>query len=532
MSVSILGHIPRDAIWVKSMVGEERRMPRSHRHLGPAPTTVGAADEVAEPLELLRRLDELIVEVRRDGAARSAGWRRLSSDRDYRFCAQNLASYLAVRKHDLRPLQRSLTRLGLSSLGRMEGHVLPALEATRASLAAVVGEPAHARPESDAFFAGERCLARRRAALFGELQEERRGALMITCPREAAESADFMVSLAERRVEAVRINCAHDSPRIWRRMIGNLRAAEAQTGHRMGVFMDLAGPKIRTGAKSKGMGRLAPEDRFWLVRQGGRDFDFPDRGYFRVECELGEVIAASEPGDHVYYDDGKLMAVVEEATTDALLLKVERTAGEGVRIKPEKGLNFPDADLSVSALTEDDRKNLRFVAAHADAVEFSFVQTVEDVVAIQSALADLRDDWQALGLVLKIETLRAVDNLPDLIVQAASQQPTAVMIARGDLAVELGFARMAEMQEEILWLAEAAHVPVIWATQVLEALIKKGRPSRGEMTDAAMAARAECIMLNKGPFVLDAIDTLDTLTPRMGEHQRKKTAQLRALERW
>jgi pyruvate kinase len=137
-----------------------------------------------------------------------------------------------------------------------------------------------------------------------------------------------------------------------------------------------------------------------------------------------------------------------------------------------------------------------------------------------------------LSLILKIETALAVRNLPDLLVHAAWQQPTGIMIARGDLAVAIGFARMAEMQEEILWIGEAAHVPVIWATQVLEHLIKKGIPSRGEMTDAAMAARAECVMLNKGPYLFEAIDALDQLLERMDVHQHKKTPQLRRLKSW
>ena len=106
------------------------------------------------------------------------------------------------------------------------------------------------------------------------------------------------------------------------------------------------------------------------------------------------------------------------------------------------------------------------------------------------------------------------------------------MIARGDLAVELGFERLAEMQEEILWLAEAAHVPVIWAPQVLESLVKRGLPSRGEMTDAAMAAHAECVMLNKGPFVTEAVRALDRLLVRMAEHQSKKTPKLRRQRTW
>jgi len=134
--------------------------------------------------------------------------------------------------------------------------------------------------------------------------------------------------------------------------------------------------------------------------------------------------------------------------------------------------------------------------------------------------------------VAKIETPVAVRNLPEILVAAAGRQPFGVMIARGDLAVEIGFSRLAEMQEELLWLSEAAHVPVIWATQVLEKLVKSGLPSRGEMTDAAMAARAECVMLNKGPNVTAAIEALDGLFRRMAEHQSKKTPTLRALRTW
>lgn len=104
-----------------------------------------------------------------------------------------------------------------------------------------------------------------------------------------------------------------------------------------------------------------------------------------------------------------------------------------------------------------------------------------------------------------------------------------VMIARGDLAVEMGFERMAEVQEEILWLCEAAHLPVIWATQVLETLVKEGMPSRAEISDAAMGQGAECVMLNKGAHVVEAVQALDDILRRMRAHQSKKRAMLREL---
>jgi len=127
------------------------------------------------------------------------------------------------------------------------------------------------------------------------------------------------------------------------------------------------------------------------------------------------------------------------------------------------------------------------------------------------------------------ETRQAVKNLPEIIVRGAGHGPFGVMIARGDLAVEIGYERMAEIQEEMLWLCEAAHIPVTWATQVLESLVKLGLPSRAEISDAAMSGRAECVMLNKGPYILHALSVLDDIVTRMQAHLDKKTSQYRAL---
>jgi len=172
-------------------------------------------------------------------------------------------------------------------------------------------------------------------------------------------------------------------------------------------------------------------------------------------------------------------------------------------------------------------RDLDFVVDHADLVGYSFVQSGKDMDKLVAALA--QRGAGRIGIVAKIETRRALENLPAIIVHGAGRHAFGVMIARGDLAVEIGYERLAEIQEELLWLCEAAQVPVIWATQVLETLIKRGIPSRAEITDAAMAERAECVMINKGPFVLDAIALLDDVVERMQAHQQKKTSRMRAL---
>ena len=179
------------------------------------------------------------------------------------------------------------------------------------------------------------------------------------------------------------------------------------------------------------------------------------------------------------------------------------------------------------SLTDDDRRALAFVAKHADAVSLSFVRRPEDVRALHAALDRL--GRPAIGVVLKIETRAGFENLPRLLLEGLRRPPLAVMIARGDLAVEVGFERLAELQEEILWLCEASHVPAIWATQVLDTLARTGVPSRAEVTDAAASVAAECVMLNKGPFVDEAVRVLSDILGRMEKHHYKKRSLFRKL---
>jgi pyruvate kinase len=250
-----------------------------------------------------------------------------------------------------------------------------------------------------------------------------------------------------------------------------------------------------------------------------------------VSCTLPEVLPQLRAGEHVWFDDGRIGGVIRRVAAQGVDIEITDAAVGGETLAADKGINLPDSRLDLPALTDKDIADLTVVARHADLVGLSFVQSAEDVRALHRRLAALCAD--KLGVVLKIETRRGFENLPELLLAAMARgAPTGVMIARGDLAVECGFERLAEVQEEILWACEAAHMPVVWATQVLENLAKTGRPSRAEITDAAMSVRADCVMLNKGPHILDAMRTLDDILRRMQEHQAKKRPLLRALKAW
>jgi pyruvate kinase len=246
-----------------------------------------------------------------------------------------------------------------------------------------------------------------------------------------------------------------------------------------------------------------------------------------ISCRQPEVFEFVSAGDRISLNDGKIAGVVESISDARLEMTVTKAKPTGSRLRGDRGINFPDSDIRLPGLNASDKDNLRFIANHADVVSQSFVKRPADIVSLQDELSAIGQN--GLGLIIKIETREGFRNLPRLLLTAMRGYPVAVMIARGDLAVEAGWERLAELQEEILWLCEAAQIPAIWATQVLERTVKKGQPSRAEISDAALSQRADCVMLNKGPHIVLAIRMLDNILRRMQGHQYKKTPRMRKL---
>lgn len=578
----------------------------------------------------------------------------------HRRSARNLAHYLALRRHDIRKLQAQLARLGLSSLGRTESHVLDAVQTVHRVLAALLGsndsitsleEPAIALDN------GNELLEKNTEALLGPPPAGRKVRIMVTMATDAATDYESVRDLVQSGMDCMRINCAHDNPNLWLAMIRNLQRARQETGRSCRILMDVAGPKLRTGSIEPGIavakcrpkrdlyGRVITPARIWLTsaekpapapaaaaatlflpsaflkrlhvgdalrlrdaRKAQRSLRIShldpagfwaearqtvyfipglevqqtrrtgwkkkSRGVLakarigklpalaqalllrqddilvltrantpgkpavrkksgeivvpaQISVSLPQILDHAKPGDPVWFDDGKIGGVISSVNEEAVSVKITQARQEGEKLGAEKGINLPETQIDISALTENDLLALPFIVEHAAMIGYSFVRTEAHVHELLDRLEELKGP--PLGLILKIETRKAFENLPNLILAAMRTRSVGIMIARGDLAVECGFQRLAEIQEEILWFCEAAHVPVIWATQVLESLAKKGIPSRSEITDAAMGERAECVMLNKGPYSVAAVRALADILHRMQAHQEKKRSMLRQL---
>ncbi|MBU1777242.1 MAG: pyruvate kinase, partial [Gammaproteobacteria bacterium] len=246
-----------------------------------------------------------------------------------------------------------------------------------------------------------------------------------------------------------------------------------------------------------------------------------------IPCTLDEVFESAQAGQPIWFDDGKIGGTIRANEGDHLRVEITQASPQGSKLAPEKGINLPQTDMDIPALTKCDITNLTVLAPHIDLVGLSFVRSSQDVTALHQLL-DARGHHH-LGTILKIETAQAFEDLPMILLTSMRRPPVGVMVARGDLAVEVGFERLAEVQEEILWMCEAAHIPVIWATQVLESMAKSGMPSRAEVSDAALSIRAECVMLNKGPYIVETLRFLGGVLDRMSGHQVKRRPTMRRL---
>jgi pyruvate kinase len=237
-----------------------------------------------------------------------------------------------------------------------------------------------------------------------------------------------------------------------------------------------------------------------------------------------------QEGNLIYIDDGIVKLRVVEKRSDAVICETVGTKPTGSWLKAEKGINFPDSDIDMPALTPSDLQHLDTVADFADIIGISFAQKGSDIEMLKGRLAE--QGREGTGIIAKIETKKAVRNLPLILLSLLPWPNSGVMIARGDLAIEVGFEKLPKVQAEILDLCEAAHIPVIYATQILENMMKKNLPSRAEIIDASSAQRADCIMLNKGPFASHAVEVLHRILNEMQGEAFKNKPLLHTTEAW
>jgi pyruvate kinase len=437
--------------------------------------------------------------------------------------ARNLIHYLTLRNEDIRELQDLLHIHGLSSLTNSESHIHSQVQTI---LQRLEENYSHGSLDTCTYEFSTAQLREKSEILFGKKSNSIVPYIMVTFDSSFANNYSTIKALLQNGMNVARINCAHDDEATWSQMIQHLKRSCRHTGLSCKIYMDLAGPKIRTHlmtkGRKKGKVKVKEGELVWLAE----DTNGFKKGDIVISPDTGGIIANLKKGERVFIDDGIIEGVIESTEKDKASMRIVRISS-GKSVKEGKGINFPDSEISISSLTDFDKASLPFICRHADMLGYSFVRYPSDIQDLDDFLKN--HSLRSPHIILKIETPEAVKNLPDLLFGGMRQNLFGVMIARGDLAVEIGFERMVEIQEEILWICEAAHAPVIWATQVLETLNKSGVATRSEITDAGHAAVAECVMINKGDHTIEVMETLRDILQRTSGHHIKKRFTFRPL---
>lgn len=297
----------------------------------------------------------------------------------------------------------------------------------------------------------------------------------------ASESMEVMCRLIEAGMNIARLNFSHGDFNTHKKVIDNLRAASVTTGRRLTIMADLSGPKMRIGKLDVEPVELKPDDTFTLTT----DDVIGDNK--RVSVSFEGLPKAVKAGDTLYLNDGYIQLKVMNVYGNDVICTVE----VGGELRSRKGLNLPGIDLGISAFTARDHECLKFALDNGvDAVSQSFVENASDIHEVRKAALDL--GYQPF-IIAKIERSGALDHI-DEIIEAAD----GIMIARGDLGVEIPIERIAVVQKELMIRANMRAKPVITATQMLESMITNKRPTRAEATDVSNAIinGTDCVMLS------------------------------------
>mgnify|MGYP002783573293 CR=1 FL=1 len=454
----------------------------------------------------------------------------------YLHSAKNLLHYLSIRSHDLTALQFELSSLAISSLTHSEAYTLNNLYKIENLIKALLGKSVNMNVyEENGFSVSLNLKEQHTESVFGKGDYKGQTRIMVTMPTEAAENIEMIYNFIERGMHIARINTAHDDEAVWEKIVHNIKKASKDLQKPVKIYADLAGPKLRVEKILENAHYDKKKNNTYIPVSIGTSILMVQHKHYRntnslpvISTSLPEIFNFIKKGEKIWFDDGKAGGLIKETGNGQVVIEIQHVPKEIFKLSETKGINLPETVLDIEALTEEDKLNLDFLARHMDLIGFSFVQKPADVLKLKKLLEEKgRPD---MGIVLKIENRQAFNNLPNLLLAGMQHGSLGIMIARGDLAVEIGWEEMAEVQEEILWLAESAHVPVIWATQVLENLAKKGIATRAEISDAVKSGRAECVMLNKGPYIEEAMTILQDINKRMKAHEEKKMKLLSRLK--
>lgn len=334
----------------------------------------------------------------------------------------------------------------------------------------------------------------------------------------SSNTKETIQALVKAGMNVARLNFSHGTHEDHSKLIDLIREISEEMGVSLTILQDLQGPKLRIGKLAQGIIPLKAGDEVTL--SSSEDF-VTDEGDIFIPFEVPDLHKAVSPGNHILLDDGQIEMEVQSITGD----RIEAVVTLGGDLKSNKGVNLPGANLGFPSFTEKDRADLEFgLNKHVDMIAISFVKTADDVVTVREAIHELAPDPSGMKtpIIAKLERPEALDNLDEIMAVT-----DGVMVARGDLGVEMSPAGVPIAQKEIIACANTHGRLVITATQMLDSMINNPRPTRAEATDVANAVfdGTDAVMLSgetaAGKYPRESVRMMDAIV-RKAEANRQK----------
>lgn len=454
----------------------------------------------------------------------------------------NMLRYITLRSHDLRKVHDSLSERGVTSLRSAESYVYRNVTDALKLVNLLQGKEWQPKEsiESLGYKKSKKLLSYNANQLFNKKEKKHSTEIMVTLPESAYADEDILKDLLRSGMEIARIDLHKGDIHEWLEVIKKLRNYSLELKAPCKILADL--PKNELKIEDFRVIKKSMKLRQYISVQNGDHIKLSTQCTQATDCVYGlnkelitpatlplsqiDINAIANVGDQIILSKGNIKGIILSKTEWDMKVLIKQTHKKKSKIFADSHVSIPNRLIE----EQEYKINTKLINAIKDAVDMigiSGLQSHKNIISFFDESQLLANE--EVGLVVHIDSQRSWSDLPLIMIEAMRHKKIGIMVDRENIAMDVGADRAVEIKDQILWLCEAAHVPVIWSTNILENLTKSGIAKPAEITDAAKAARTECVMLSDGPFIIDAVNMLSNILVKMEQHSYKKKNLMRTL---
>lgn len=454
----------------------------------------------------------------------------------------NMLRYITLRSHDLRKVHDNLSEQGITSLRSSESYVYRNITDALKLVFLLQGKEWIPKEsiESMGYKKSKKHIALNSNELFNKKERIHSTEIMVTIPVDAMSDEDLIRDLLRSGMEIARIDLSKGLLSEWLEIIEKIKQTSREIKSPCKILADL--PKKELKIEDFRIIKKSMELKNFINIKSGDHIILSTQTLQANACKYGnnrELITpailpvtnvnlneVTNVGDRIILSKGHVKGIILSKSDHEIKVLIKQTHKPKSKIYANSPITVPDSNMAYKAF-DFDPNLVESIIDKVDIIGIAGLQSHKDV----SSFLDNSDilNLNKLGLIIHIDSNKAWLDLPMILIEALRHQKVGVMIDREQIGMDVGADRAVEVKDQILWLCESAHIPVIWSTNVLDNLIQSGISKPAEITDAAKAARTECVMLQDGPHVVEAVKLISTILLKMEQHSFKKKNLMRTL---